>query len=193
MRGFHEYLNWPSTSCLICAGTFCLSVQQWAGTCKPDVAHNWVSTGPVLACHNLITTGPVMAHQICASSGPDVVYFWPSSGNVLVSHYRPCSDPVIVSQYWAISGPVLAQLWATSGLPVPAHYQTDKQKCTSPDEAASTRPVEVFSLTSYGPVLAQMENVYWAVFNKSWHPFCFSKKPVTSMESDSNMSPRLRL
>ncbi len=93
--------------------------------------------------------------------GPDVVYFWPSVGNVLVSHNRPCSDPVIVSQYRAISGPVPAQLWATSGLPVPAHYWTDEQKCTGPDQAASTGPVELFSMTSYGPALAHMEKVYW--------------------------------
>ena len=102
-----------------------------------------------------------MACHKYASTGPDVAYFWPSSGNVLVSHYRPCSDLVMESRFWAICGPVLAHLWATSGFPVPAHYRTDEQKCTGPDQAASTGPVEVFSLTSYGPVLAQMENVYW--------------------------------
>ena len=42
-------------------------------------------------------------------------------------------------------------LYATSGLPVLAHYWTDDQKCTGPYQTASTGPVEIFILTSYGP------------------------------------------
>ncbi len=63
--------------------------------------------------------------------------------------YRPTTEPMNKN--------VPAQIRQ----PVPAHDWTDEQKCTRPDQTAGTGPLEVFSLTSSGPLMAQMENVHW--------------------------------
>ncbi len=70
-------------------------------------------------------------------------------------YWLAVTGPVAIPLQSASSGPVLAQLRAKSGLPEPAYYRNDEQKFTNLDLAASTRPIEIYSLISYGPVLAR--------------------------------------